>query len=125
MSMRLPINPPLPRRRSRKRPDVATFIALLSLVGVIYLMETDLPMRQLDSSSSVNNAPPRRPVFKVVDSNGGGGRRSRMRGLTRTWGQESATKEMDEFAVWVAEAAESIAGGDEIKRQRVSYIYTC
>lgn len=94
----IPVHPRRRRPRPRKRPDVTTFIALLGLAGVIYLMETDIvSMQQQQLGDSANNAPPRRDE-----------------------GGSLKTKDMEEFAVWVQEAAGSIADKDEIQRQRVS-----
>ena len=95
-----------PRRRSRnrKRPDVTTFIALLGLAGVIYLMETDIVSMQQEQLGDSANAP---------GDEGSSSNRRYMKGSLKT-------KDMEEFAVWVQEAAGSIADKDEIQRQRVS-----
>jgi hypothetical protein len=94
--MRLPVNSP---RRRRKRPDVATFVALMGLAGMIYLMEAEVPFE-----------PSAVPTVEKATTP------QRMRGLTRAVVDQS--KEMNEFAVWVQEATNDIE--DEVHRQRVS-----
>jgi hypothetical protein len=75
---------------------MTTFIALLGLAGVIYLMETDIVSMQQEQLGDSANA-----------------NRRYMKGSLKT-------KDMEEFAVWVQEAAGSIADKDENQRQRVS-----
>ncbi len=69
-------------------------------------METDIVSMQQEQLGDSANAPPRR------GDEGSSNRRYMKRSLK--------TKDMEEFAVWVQEAAGSIADKDEIQRQRVS-----
>lgn len=106
--MRLPVHQPR-RRSSKKRADVATFIALMGLTCMIYLMEAEVPLDHAEAPPTDRRSNEDKKFAQQPP---------RMRGLARAVVDRS--KEMNEFAAWVQEATNDME--DEVHRQRVSWL---